>query len=154
LRESLPPPTKITKAVEILVNETRKKLSDQHKNTENVRKSTSRNNYLSEVQEALELKAKDAAAAFIEQSHQNMIKNKNNIKLAVKNRPTLLQRQEIKVRQEEAVDAAIAKFNGIVKETMLSEKAEDKSSFKTQKYNDNKYDSDGDYDYEDKGYRK
>ena len=152
LRESLPPPTKITKAVEILVNETRKKLSDQDKKTkENFNKSISRNSYLSDVQEALELKAKDAAAAFIEQSRRNMTKNKKNINLAVKNRPTLIQRQEAKVRQEEAVDNAIAKINCIIKDTML-DKAEEKISSKAnnyKKYNDNKYDSDD--DYEDKG---
>jgi len=153
LRESLPPPTKITKATEIYINETRRKIADQevdNHNETNFQTTTNKNSYLNEVQEALELKAKDATAAFMEQSRIAMIKNKKNIKLAVKNRPTLLQRQEAQVRKEIAVDNAIAKINGIIKETMITEKAEAKiKANSNKKYNDSKYDSDDDYDEKD-----
>ena len=155
LRESLPPPTKITKGTEIYINETRRKIADQEvdSHTEsNFQTTTNKNSYINDVQEALELKAKDATAAFMEQSRIAMIKNKKNIKLAIKNRPTLLQRQEAQVRKEIAVDNAIAKINGIIKETMIAEKAEAKvKANSNKKYNDSKYDSDDDYD--DKDYK-
>jgi hypothetical protein len=156
LREILPPPTKITKATEIYINETRRKIADQEVDchTESNFYTTNRNSYINDVQEALELKAKDATAAFMEQSRIAMIKNKKNIKLAIKNRPTLLQRQEAQVRKEIAIDNAIAKINGIIKETMITEKAEAKAKVKAnsnKKYNDSKYDSDDDYD--DKDYK-
>jgi hypothetical protein len=154
LRESLPPPTKITKATEIL-NETRRKIADQDMDchTESKFQTTNKNSYINDVQEALELKAKDATAAFMEQSRISMIKNKKNIKLAIKNRPTLLQRQEAQVRKEIAIDNAIAKINGIIKETMIAEKAEAKvKANSNKKYNDSKYDSD-DNDYDDKDYK-
>lgn len=149
-----PPPTKITKSVEIMINETRKKM-DEHERKTTIEietgihnNNTNKSNYLIEVQEALELKSKDAAAAFIEQSRINMIKNKKQIKIAVQKRPSLLERHRIQLEQEKAVDRAISKINGIIKDSLsTSEVAEEK--YKSDNFNkyDKKYDSDDDKEY-------
>ena len=136
-----------------MINETRRKMEEHERNTKehdvNNNTTTKKSSYITEVQEDLELKSKDAAAAFIEQSRINMIKNKKKIKVAVQKRPSLLERHRIQIEQEQAVDRAISKINGIIKDTFTtSQVAEEK--YKSDNFNkkyDRKYDSDDDKDY-------